>query len=711
MRRLIVLCLIPVLAVLGLAACGGGDDGGTPAAGQPTTTASPSPVPPTPTFGPTWTPFNLTQAAAEDVPRAQLSVVHANADLPGVDFYVDDSLIAPGFSAGLYLSQPVTLPPGQHTLHVMPSRTLPGDGEALLSEPFELADDQSAIMFLVGTADSAQAVFLTQDLSALPANTARVNVIHAVPRGPAIEVQQDSMDITPALEFGALSEYVAVDSGPSVFSVVSGTEMLASLDLNVQERFTYTLIVMPNASGDGVRIVELRTPVHSETLVRLIHASPNTPPVDVYLGNELAAIDLAFQSWEDGAAFRSQSTTLRVVPAGEPDAVPILQKQISLLPHAAVDLVLVDVLERLTVVPVQRDLSPTPFNAARYTFLNAAVGTQQVAVLAAGTDTGIPSIPFGQALLPMLFEEQTIEYDFTTADGETPREVDHIPDREWPAGFAYTIIVTGYPNTSAMVLETEVGTSTMMAVADDSGNLTVVKPSEEMLGDDTYFRRIVNALANGGAIDIELDGEVVFSNVERSESSPYIVRAEEQNELVIRDSLTGAVLLQDVLTWGDGHMRTLFVLGDRAGIKLNSTPDSGFDIGYGYARIRVLHNASNQPGDLLLSSRDPFAVEAGAAGPEAGEVTPEGGEGEEIEVVTPAPEPEPLGDVARFETPGEEYDIIVGTYTVYILNDITFSTLHTVPNVTFQEGVFYDILIQPDANGVGLDMVIVPHFD
>jgi hypothetical protein len=53
--------------------------------------------------------------------------------------------------------------------------------------------------------------------------------------------------------------------------------------------------------------------------------------------------------------------------------------------------------------------------------------------------------------------------------------------------------------------------------------------------------------------------------------------------------------------------------------------------------------------------------------------------------------------------------IPAGTYAVQIVEKDTGTVVLTVPPVTFESGVFYDLLLLPDSSGLSLSPVLVPH--
>jgi hypothetical protein len=54
--------------------------------------------------------------------------------------------------------------------------------------------------------------------------------------------------------------------------------------------------------------------------------------------------------------------------------------------------------------------------------------------------------------------------------------------------------------------------------------------------------------------------------------------------------------------------------------------------------------------------------------------------------------------------------IPAGTYDVRILENETAILVLMVEDATFEPGVFYDMIILPDASGLSVDPVLIPYF-
>lgn len=128
-----------------------------------------------------------------------------------------------------------------------------------------------------------------------------VRFIHAVPGGPAVTLYR--ADTAQADATGAnykfVSEYYDVSNSGATWSVRTASNppvSLASAELNPSQGDRYTFVAMPAATGVQLKVIE--DPYNKGLLtdkarVRVLHASPLAPAVDVYLLQPAQALDTA----------------------------------------------------------------------------------------------------------------------------------------------------------------------------------------------------------------------------------------------------------------------------------------------------------------------------------------------------------------------------------------------------------------------------------
>ena len=693
MRRLILIPLI--LIALTLAACGGKKDNKAP-------TATPGPtVPPTVAASPTPTPLPSAKTDTNPLTRALLRIVDASPDLPPVNIYLDGTNIGRGLTPGTYLTSPLAFSAGSYLLRVVPAGENPDTATPFLSQQIDLPAGRSLVVVLTGSADALQLMMTQQNLDPLPDKTARLSVMHAVPRGAVFDVQEANLNVLRQLDFGMTAGPIEVQAGDHTYDFASGPNKLATLDLNLGERYAYTVVLFKDANGD-YRTLSFRERVNDETRVRVIQASPDMPTVDIYLGDTLMGEALDYHGATDWAAFPSARYQLRIVPAGDSSARPIMEKQIALAPNKAVDVVLLDTVERLRVVPFEEDLSPTPENSARLIFIQAATGSLQVDIqtLSGGSLPDLQPISFGLASHPVTYPAGAAGFTFVSADTRNPREIDFLGERQWDAGYAYVVVVTGTADAEPLVLKTDVGVSTSAAVSGGAASAGTVPTAPAPA---TFQVRLVNALPDATSLDLLIDGVLVFDRVGQATGTVYHTLAAQPKQITIRATDSGSALIDDIVALPESSgptPLTLLVYRDRGDIRYVIAADPAIMVSKGLALLRVIHLAPDRPTlmvtQLVLSTSTPTPTGTPGGTPEFG------GEGS-LPLVEPS-----LSPPVDFGVIPDPQAIRAGTYGVRIVERSTGKVVLTVPQITFDSGVFYDYLLLPDSSGLSLSPVLIP---
>lgn len=696
MRRLARSVTLAILIMLVVAACGGdGGNGEEPKpVPAPTQTIAATLVPSTAIPSPSPTALPIPPTDSDPTTRAELRVVHASPDLPAVNLYLDGASIGRGFALGQFHASPLNFAAGRYTLRVLPADTASGQAESYLDYTLDLAPRDKVLALITGTMDDLRISLYEENLDPLPENTARVTVINAIPRGPGIALQEANQTLLRDLYFGMVSDPIEVPAGQHTFDFVAGPDQVAAADIRLSERFAYTFLVVGSKNNPEHRVIELQARVNDVTRARFIHASPDLPAVDVYLNGELIVGDLAYRAWEDWADFPSQVAELRVMPARTVNADPLYESRLTLNPNRAVDVVFLDAADRLRVVQFDEDLSQTPANGARIMFVHAAIGPIQVAIETYGGPLpGLTPISFGTASRPLPYSAGSSAFFFLDPNQPEAEVVDFLSERDWQAGFAYTVIVTGYPNTEPLVLETEVGVGQSLIA--EEGLVTLEPPRLT----PSMRVRLVNALPGLTPIDLEMDGEMIFQDVPRGTSTVYHAFDAPPASLIVRDSNSGIVLLDDVISSSGAGSLTLFVFRDENGVRYELAPDAPFNIPGGQALLRVFNAAYNKP-DLQLTREDRSLLAPTALATPDVAVTPQ---------TSDSRTDLSMSEPASFGLATAPQSVPAGTYDVRIIESQTAILVNTLRSVTFDDGASYDLVILPDASGLNVNALLVAH--
>ena len=142
---------------------------------------------------------------------ACVNVVHASPDAPAVDVWVDGEPALIGLTFGTY-SGWVALPAGEHQVQVAPAGT--SADQAVIDAELTLEEGAAYEVAAVGLVADISAEVNQINLSDLGEDEARIQVIHASPDAPAVDVAVTGGDVLVSdLEFPDSSGFLTVPAG------------------------------------------------------------------------------------------------------------------------------------------------------------------------------------------------------------------------------------------------------------------------------------------------------------------------------------------------------------------------------------------------------------------------------------------------------------------------------------------------------------------
>jgi Domain of unknown function (DUF4397) len=179
---------------------------------------------------------------------ARIRLAHFSPDANGVDVYIDGKkrMNRVPYQA---VSDYITVPAGKHTIEVR------GEGQsetspALVAASPELAGGESFTAAALGPVANIQAKVFADDLTPPAAGKSKIRVIHASDGTPTVDIAVKDGDVLfPAVEFGAITTYVEVASGPYVLQVRKAGDAAVAIEkpVTVQPGGIYTIAAVGGA--------------------------------------------------------------------------------------------------------------------------------------------------------------------------------------------------------------------------------------------------------------------------------------------------------------------------------------------------------------------------------------------------------------------------------------------------------------------------------
>lgn len=163
------------------------------------------------------------------------------------------------------------------------------------------------------------------------AELAYVRVVHASPDAPNVDVWADGARVLTDVAFGKYSDYLTVPAGAHNFKVVAtGTTSPAVIDVTptLEAGKHYTVIAANKLANIQPLLLvdDLATPAAGKFHLRVVHASPDAPAVDVAVaGGPVLVSNLAFPKNTEFAPIDAGTYTVEVRPAGTTTAALTLR--------------------------------------------------------------------------------------------------------------------------------------------------------------------------------------------------------------------------------------------------------------------------------------------------------------------------------------------------------------------------------------------------
>jgi hypothetical protein len=262
----------------------------------------------------------------EDTARVRL--LHASPDAPAVDVTLASSGEAVFDAVSYGDTGTIEVPAGDYTLEVR-GDTESNDGDVVAAYDVSLSGNTVYTAYAAGylspgddPADTSFDLLVSNDSAGGVASAdtapAQVRVIHLSPNAPNVDVYVDETAVLEDIPFGTTSRYLAVPAGDRQIEITpagSPDTSVFSGSISVGSGSDYT-IAATGEVGEGadeefsplVLDDNNNAPADDTARVRLLHASPDAPTVDVTVqssGNTLF----------DGVPYGESGTV--EVPAGD----------------------------------------------------------------------------------------------------------------------------------------------------------------------------------------------------------------------------------------------------------------------------------------------------------------------------------------------------------------------------------------------------------
>ncbi|MFK7961851.1 MAG: DUF4397 domain-containing protein [Phycisphaerales bacterium] len=312
--------------------------------------------------------------------------------------------------------------------------------------------------------------------------------------------------------------------------------------------------------------------------VRVIHASPDAPAVDVRVDGAIAFPNLSFTGVTDYAVLAPDTYDVDVVPSGA-SGPAVIDAALTLDEGTSYTVLAIDRLASIEPLVLVDDRATDP-DAARVRFIHLSPDAPAVDIAVAGGPILVPGAEFRDASAFLTVAPGT--YDLEVRLAGTSTVVLPLDDIRLTAGRVYTAAVVG-------LVSEDPGLSAILAVdAADQARVSVVHASPDAPN-----------------VDVLADGAVAFADIPfTGNAGPAMLPAGSTSVQVVPAGASEPVVIDATLELDPNVSYTVVATGELAEIApLVLVNDPALDASA--ARVRFVHASPNAPAvDVALAGGD-----------------------------------------------------------------------------------------------------------
>jgi hypothetical protein len=342
-------------------------------------------------------------------PTSQIRVLHASPDAPAVDVTAGATTLVTN-AAYKDATAFRTVPAGSTAVKV----NVAGTSTTVINATVNLRSDKVYTVIAANAVASLEPLVIEEDPAAPPAGQVAVRVVHAAPQVGAVDVYVTApgaslTTATPTLAAvpfkgvsnrltipaatyqvritGAGSKSPVYDSGS--VALAAGSNLVLGAVAQDQGASPVTLLGLTRQAASP----KLELP-DNRTLVRVMHASPDAPAVDVLVNGSVALPSVSYPTNSAYLPLGSGATNLKVNLAGT--ATTALNADLTLVPTQTHSVYAVGFAAGLQSLVVADDLRAPAAGKAKLRVIHASPDAGNVDVLVNGT-AALTNVPFKAA--------------------------------------------------------------------------------------------------------------------------------------------------------------------------------------------------------------------------------------------------------------------------------------------------------------------------
>jgi hypothetical protein len=340
----------------------------------------------------------------------------------------------------------VVVQPGNYEFELYSPGTAYGSAPALATYNVDIAQDQSIFLIASGTPDAIQFSAYSDDVEAVPVNTARLQVINLTTAVPEFAVV--GLHNTPLVDQAPRGSLVSAEIPGGLYAlslvdVNNPANQVGRAEVNAPSGSLATLVIY---GSDRPRWLWFNEPLPQVASVRMVHASRKMGNIDIYLNDQLILSNFAYLNTTDYISLEPDNYRLAVFATGaDPaSATPLWTDNLTITGNALAFTFVAIGEENFRVNVYADNLELIPQGQARVRFITAITNVDSISFInAANAGTLWGGLAFGQGSDNLNLDANTRTFNVNQTGAGPLYRIESFP---LVAGAYYTFIVVGDAN-------------------------------------------------------------------------------------------------------------------------------------------------------------------------------------------------------------------------------------------------------------------------
>lgn len=403
------------------------------------------------------------RAQEDQEPDATLRIVHASPGAPAIDVLVDGQPFATNVAFGAATDY-AAIPAGDYKVQVV--ATGQTADTAVIDMDLEAESGKAYIFAASKPLNEIEGKLFEVNLDAVEEGKARVRAIHLSPDAGDIDIVVTGGDeLFGGVGFEDTSDYTEIDPGTLSLDVRGEEDRIltTAAGIEVEPGGTYDIIALGQLSDQSLTLLPLVTNVsrpcatvlgleaggEQDSCIRVVHASPGSPAVDVYVNGSPGVQGLAFGTATEFTAIPAgDNVQIQVTAQGAALDTAVIDSEQALKAGQAYDLVAVGPLDEIELTVTELNLTPLPEGQARVRITQAAPDVEGVDLGIAESDNLVEGVAYKSTSDYSVVDAG--EYTFDVRTGEDIIAIQQ--DVALEPGVSYGLFVVGRQDDGTLAL-------------------------------------------------------------------------------------------------------------------------------------------------------------------------------------------------------------------------------------------------------------------